>query len=234
VGPDEVRRLYDEDYAAGYDARFLTNDFNGPDTAFELELLGGLLKSGPEWLDAACGTGYFLRHFPEVRRIGADLSPAMLARARQDNPGADFALHDLREPRPEWTGRFGLVSCMWYAYTLVDGMAEALRLIDNLADWTSPSGTLFLPVADARLISRSQLSYEIGPTVGGGRILITGITWSFVEDDGRKTHAHLVTPQLEVLIEQLEQRFSRVEVVRYPFKPDGVSGRPALIASGKR
>lgn len=232
--PDEVRRLYDEDYAAAYDARFLTNDFNAPDTAFELELLGGLLESGPEWLDAACGTGYFLRQFLDIRRIGADLSPAMLERAGQDNPGAEFVQHDLREPRPEWLGRFGLVSCMWYAYSLVDSMAEVLQVIDNLADWTSASGTLFLPVADARLISRSSLPYEIGPTVGGGRILVTGILWSYIEDDGRKTHAHLVTPQLEVLVEQLERRFSRVEVVRYPFKPDGVNSRPALIASGKK
>src|SRR5947209_643221 len=110
--PEDVRRLYDENYAASYEAKFLTSPITAEDAAFEAHLLGDLLKPGRiEWLDVACGTGYFLRQFPNVRRTGIDLSPGMLERARPDNPGADLFQQDYRIPRPEWTDRFGLVSC---------------------------------------------------------------------------------------------------------------------------
>lgn len=231
--PEDVKRLYDENYAASYESKFLTSPITAEDTAFEAHLLGDLLKPGIEWLDVACGTGYFLRQFPHVRRIGLDLSPHMLERARRDNPGAIFFERDYRVATPEWTDRFGLVSCMWYSYSLVDTISEICEVIGNLARWTNRRGTCFVPLADPRMIARSNLPYDV---VDGfaGRTIITGITWSFREDDGSKVHAHLVTPQLEFMVEQFERFFATVRIIRYPYKPDGINGRPALIATDKR
>ncbi len=230
---DDVKRLYDADYAATYDEKFLFSPSTAADAEFEVELVGRLLEGGPEWLDVACGTGYFLSRFPQARRVGSDLSPAMLEKARRAAPGVPLFEHDFRRARPEWDGRFGLVSCMWYAYSLVETMNEVAQVIDNLADWTSASGTCFLPVGDARLISLCNLPYEV-PRAAPGRVVITGILWSFVEDGGEKVHAHLVTPQMEWLVERFERRFRSVEVIRYPFKANGVDGRPAIIARNKR
>jgi SAM-dependent methyltransferase len=233
VLPEDIKRLYDANYAASYEAKFLTSPITAEDTAFEVQLLQGLLKRGGEWLDVACGTGYFLRQFPNVRRTGIDLSPAMLELARQDNPGLDLFEQDYRLPRREWIDRFSLVSCMWYAYTLVDTVAQVRDVIGNLALWTSRSGTCFVPLADPRMIARSNLPYEV--TDGfAGRTIITGIVWSFIEEDGSKEHAHLITPQLEFMVEQFERFFVTVRVIRYPHKPDGINGRPALIATDKR
>jgi SAM-dependent methyltransferase len=233
--PEEVRRLYDTDYAATYDARFLGGAIVAPDAQFEVELLRTLLQGGPDWLDVACGTGHFLRQFPHVRRTGIDLSPAMLERARQGNEGVEFLEQDFRQPRQEWSGRFGLISCMWYAYTLVDTMADISVLVRNMADWTSASGTCFLPLADPRLIARVDLPREhfFGSGADGGRVTIDGILWSYIEEDGRKVHAHLVTPQVEYMVAEFGRHFTDVRVVRYPHKPDGIHGRPALIATGK-
>ena len=231
--PEDVRRLYDASYAASYEAKFLISPITAEDTAFEVQTLDGLLRPGIEWLDVACGTGYFLRQFPNARRTGIDLSPDMLELAQRDNPGADFFEQDYRLPRPEWADRFDLVSCMWYAYSMVDTVAEICEIIGNLAQWTSRSGTCFVPLADPRLIARSNLPYEVH-NLTPGRIFITGILWSFIEEDGNKVHAHLVTPQVEFIVEQFERFFARVSVIRYPHKPDGINGRPALLATAKR
>jgi ubiquinone/menaquinone biosynthesis C-methylase UbiE len=61
---DEIVRLYDEAYAAIYEREFLLAPLVQSDTEAELALLKGFLTTGTTWLDVACGTGFFLRHFP--------------------------------------------------------------------------------------------------------------------------------------------------------------------------
>src|SRR5450631_3662112 len=103
---DEIVRLYDREYAATYEEKFLLSPLTKADTEFEISLLRGLLKPGVTWLDVACGTGYFLRQFPEVQRAGIDLSWAMLEHARTANPGVLLSEHDFREPIPAWQDRW--------------------------------------------------------------------------------------------------------------------------------
>jgi len=191
------------------------------------------LKPGVTWLDVACGTGYFLRHFPEAERAGIDLSPAMLRLAPQANPGIPLIEHDFRDPIPAWQDRWSLVSCMWYAYSLVDTVADMLRLIANLATWTAPAGTCFVPLADPRLITGVPLPYQ-AYSPNAGKVMITGIQWSYVEDGGRKVHSHLIAPNLEFMVEQFDSYFENVSIVRYPPAFPGWEGRPALVATWKR
>src|SRR4051812_41927154 len=108
-----VTRLYDEEYASSYEDKFINSDRSRADVQHELVLLEQFLAESRTWLDVACGTGFFLRHFPDVERAGTDISPAMLRRARDGNPGVPLLLHDFRDPLPAWEGRWGLVSCMW-------------------------------------------------------------------------------------------------------------------------
>jgi SAM-dependent methyltransferase len=230
---DEIVRLYDREYTSTYEEQFLLSPLTKPDTEFETSLLRELLKPGVTWLDVACGTGYFLRQFPQVERAGIDLSPAMLQHARAANPGVPLSEHDFREPMPGWQDRWGLVSCMWYAYGLVDTVRDLVRLIENLASWTAPDGTCFVPLADPRLITGVNLPYQaVSPSPG--KVMITGILWSYVEDGGQKVHSHLIAPNLEFMVEQFETFFESVSIIRYPPTfPDG-KGRPALLAKRKR
>jgi SAM-dependent methyltransferase len=233
MNEEEIVRLYDEDYAAAYEENFLLSPLAKPDSDHELALLRGFLKPGVTWLDVACGTGYFLRHFPEVDRAGIDLSPAMLRLARKTNPGIALIEHDFRDPIPTWKDRWGLVSCMWFAYGLVDTIQDILRLIENLASWTAPEGTCFVPLAYPRFIAGVDLPYE-ARTVFPGKVLITGILWSYIEDGGRKVHSHMIAPNLEFMIEQFKTYFENVSIQLYPPAIDGAEGRPALVATGKR
>src|SRR5262245_49746429 len=130
---EEIIDLYDDEYAASYEQKFILSSLAKSDTDFELRLIRRLLRPRESWLDVACGTGYFLRHFPEVERAGIVLSPAMLKLAQSANPGATLLQHDFRDPIPTWNDSWGLVSCMWYAYGLVNTVSDLQAVVRNLA-----------------------------------------------------------------------------------------------------
>ncbi len=231
---EHLVRLYDRAYAATYDARFLTSDLARSDAAYELELMGSWLSPGMRWLDVACGTGYFLRHFPDVERAGLDLSPAMLEAAREANPGVEFVEGSYLDPHPEWRDRWDLVSCMWYAYGLVGSMDEVERVIEHLADWTSPRGRCFVPLADPRLILGVDFA-SMPASPWPGEVEITGILWSYREDDGAKAHANQVAPTVEYMVRLLARHFGAVHLETYPPAMPGWEGRRcAAVATGKR
>lgn len=230
---DHVTQLYDDKYAASYEEKFLASPLHRSDSEYELDLIKQFLADSGTWLDVACGTGYFLRHFPECERAGVDISPAMLRVAREANPGIPLVLHDFREPLTSWENRWDLVSCMWYAYGLVDTIDELQKVIHNLWSWTSMEGTCFVPLADPRLITGVNLPY-LAPSLSEGRVQVTGILWSYIEDDGHKIHSQMLAPNLEYMVECFQMYFSRVDIVRYPPAFAGWEGRPALVASGKK
>ena len=90
-----------------------------------------------------------------------------------------------------------------------------------------------MPLADPRLITGVNLPYQ-APTHNDGRVMITGILWSYIEDDIGAAHAHQLAPNIEFMVELFRQYFERVDVIRYPPAFQGWQGRPALLASGKR
>lgn len=234
MNPDEIRQLYDQSYAASYEDKFLHATIAQVDRDFEEKLIGELLPSDGRWLDAACGTGYFLSRFPNATRAGLDLSPAMIEWARAANPSAELFEGDLREARPEWVDQWDLVTCMWYAYGLVDSLKQVLAVLENLAAWTSPNGTLMLPISDPRMIARANFPYQTTDTPWEGDVFVEAILWSYVDEEGQKCHAHQISPTPEFLVDALSRLFARVESVRYPPAMPGWEGvRTALVAKEK-
>lgn len=232
---DQIRQLYDESYASTYNERFLTAGLAKSEAEFEEELLRKLLRPGMRWLDAACGTGYFLSLFPEVQRAGLDLSPAMIERARQVNPNVTFHLRSFLEPSPEFENQWDFVSCMWYAYGLVDTLDQVEQVIRNLASWTSPDGTCFVPLADPGVIlGGMNLPYKL-PSPWAGDVLVSGIIWSYVEDAGTKVHSHMIAPQVPWMRQLFDELFESVEQIVYPPPfPGWQALRSVLIGRRKR
>jgi len=122
---------------------------------------------------------------------------------------------------------------MWYAYGFVDTVGELSKLVANLWSWTSMTGTCFVPLADPRLITGVNLPYQ-APTHNAGRVMITGILWSYIEDSIGAAHTHLLAPNIEFMVELFGRYFERTEIVRYPPAAASGPGRPALVASGKK
>src|SRR5260370_39956298 len=113
---EDIARLYDANYAASYEEKFLFSNLTKSDSDYEVELLRGFLASGATWLDAACGTGYFLKQFPEVEHAGFDLSPAMIARGRKANPEVPTPENEFSEQVPASSKRWARLTCMANRY----------------------------------------------------------------------------------------------------------------------
>jgi SAM-dependent methyltransferase len=232
----QVLQTYDGDYARTYNERFLLNERSGIAFGRETQIVKGLLQGGGKWLDVACGTGCLLSRFPGVPRAGVDISPAMLALARQANPDALFFKEgDFKAPVPEWEGQWALVTCMWYSYCLVETMAEIRDLIKNVASWTSDQGACFVPVWDPRNLSEKIRTPYVNPDrFYGGEVLITGVTWTWIEESGKR-HDNMVAPQIEHMVAMFQEFFDTVEIMTYPLsRRRWGPKRKAILAKGKK
>lgn len=215
----EVQSLYDQAYAEAYDNKFLHSKVDRTRTSEFSRMIGEHLGSPEEnrsWLDLGCGTGYFLSQFPNHERAGLDLSMAMLNIARQRNPKAKFVHGSFHEERQEWTKKWDVITCMWYAYGLLDNLREVRLLLENMAMWCKPDGLVFLHYANPRLISGAQFPDCIEHPQG--LIQIDGIQWSFVEP-GNKVHTSQLAPTLDWIRRSSKDLFSSMEVVAHEPAP---------------
>jgi SAM-dependent methyltransferase len=230
----EIRQLYDAAYAVSYDDNYLVSDLFQECTRFELSLIGEWLTRARNWLDVACGTGYFLSQFPTVDRAGIDISPAMLAVARNANSGIPLCLRDFRDPIEEWRNRWDLVTSMWFAYAYADSVDEIDSFIRNLAAWTSPTGVCFLPVCDPDVLCKTSIPHHPSADSTDGHLTITGVVWSWVDQPSGRQHTNLIAPHLQHMVTVFRECFQHVRIMEYPrFQTDGMSARKAIIASDK-
>jgi SAM-dependent methyltransferase len=232
----QVLQTYDDEYARTYDERFLLNKRSAVAFDRETRIVKELLHGGGRWLDVACGTGCLLSRFPGVPRAGMDVSPAMLAVASEANQDALFFKQgDFKTSVPEWEGQWSLVTCMWYSYCLVDSLAEIRALIANFASWTSDQGACFVPVWDPRNLSGKIKTPYVNPDrFYGGDVLITGVTWTWIEESGKR-HDNMVAPQIEHMVAMFREFFDDVRVVTYPLSRSWWSPkRKAILAKGAK
>lgn len=231
----QVLKIYDEEYAGKYDDRFILSEPSKIGFKNEVKIVAEFLRDGGKWLDVACGTGSLLSCFPGVPRAGVDISPAMLERARRANPDALFFKEgNFKNPAPEWQGQWDLVTCMWYAYCLVESMAEVHQLIENLSSWTSAQGTCFMPVWDPHILSKDvSIPYRIPDKQYGGDVLLVGVNWSWIEDSGKR-HENMVAPNPDYMKAAFQEYFRDVNLISYPLSRFGRAGRKAIVARAKK
>jgi SAM-dependent methyltransferase len=224
---EDIADLYDDKLANDWNHRLLRESKR---VAFEIKTLERLLGGVDSWLDVACGTGYFLSRFSGVKRAGFDISPSMVKLAQEKNPDAMFVrVADYRDEFPEWTGQWGLVSCMWQAYNYVNTMAELERVIANLARWTSENGCCFVPFG-APLGKKPPVPYKRdAKTVWGGLVVNLGVVWSWMDEKTGKMHENLIEPHPEHMEAMFRRHFRIVDVLRYPKE-----GLHAVVASSKK
>jgi SAM-dependent methyltransferase len=232
----QVLETYDDDYAQTYNERFLLNERSKIAFDREIRIVKELLPGVGKWLDVACGTGCLLSQFPGVPRAGLDISPVMLELARQANRDALFFREgDFKAAVPEWDGQWSLVTCMWYAYCLVESMAEVRDLIRNLAAWTSDTGACFVPVWEPRNLSKHiRTPYVVPDRFYGGNVLITGVMWTWIEESGKR-HDNMVAPHIDHMVAMFKEYFDVVEVMQYPLSRHRWGPRrKAILATSKK
>lgn len=233
---DQLLNIYTQQYAQHYNHKFLTNAFSIHSANFEHSVLKGLVNENTEWLDAGCGTGYFLSLFPGYKRAGLDISAGMLKEAQSVNPDAMFFREgDFRNDIVGWHNKWDLISSMWYPYSYLDSMIEFETMAMNFVRWLKPGGTLFLPICDMEDLRPlvPPIPYFEYEQVYAGSIAITGYTWTWIEDDGGKTHTHMIAPHVEHVAQLLSPYFESIEIIRYPPVYEGWVARKAIIAKVK-
>jgi SAM-dependent methyltransferase len=243
MDPDAVRELYDVDTARTYNERWHGSNW-GNDTEHTAEAIGRRVVDGIRWLDVGCGTGHFLSRFPGVDRAGTDLSPSMLAEARKASPDALFFKEwDFRNDNPEWRDGFSLVTCTGQPWSYLDTVVETEKVIENLANWTAPGGTLLVLAKDQLDLSGVDLPYHINGEPGfPGTIYMKAVVWSMVDrshehipEIGNKWHHNMVWPLIDHWVATLGLYFNTVIVESLPHDPPWMhTPRRMLVAKDKR
>ncbi|MBD2186080.1 class I SAM-dependent methyltransferase [Planktothrix sp. FACHB-1355] len=219
---EQVLETYDEAYAEAYNQKFLTDIHSQTKTASELQILTELLRekgSTVRWLDVACGTGYYLSCFPEVQRAGLDISQAMLNIAKIKNPNIPLIQGNFRDKSLINKGEWDVISSMWWAYSFAESISEIELLIENISDWLTDDGVCFMPICEPSKNLYSDptkvpyVAFEDAPAYGG-KILVTGVMWSWIQPNGKR-HDNMLVPQIEYMIELFKKHFQTVESIEY-------------------
>jgi SAM-dependent methyltransferase len=234
VEPHEVQALYGGAYAASYNDIWQNSDAWRAEAGHHVRHIGEHIGPDTKWLDAGCGTGFNLSHFAGTERAGLDLSPDMLAEARKANPDATFRQGDLRVDIPEWHEKWDLVTCTGQPWSYVDSMGEIETILTNLAGWTAPTGTCFLPMADLSDVTGFMLPlvHPDDPDPYDAPI-IDGVIWSLWENN--RYHRSQVWPSVSWCVGVMARHFARIDIVKWPHDaPLLPIARRVLVATDKR
>jgi SAM-dependent methyltransferase len=103
-----------------------------------LDLLGDL--DGKTVLDAGCGQGFLARILAArgARVVGIDLSPRLIALAREQDPAGTitYRVADLSRPLPDLAGQFDRIG----SYLALNDVADHRGFATTLAALTGPGG----------------------------------------------------------------------------------------------
>jgi len=233
----QVRELYDARHADRYEETWQLSDVWSRESVHYVRSIGEHLRAGSRWLDVGCGTGYFLSQFPDVERAGVDLSPAMLARARANNPGdVELREGDIAVDIEDWHGQWDLVTSTGQAWGYLSSMEEIEQAASNMAGWTREGGVLLVQPADLTDLTGHRLDYDFsGETPPPNTTVVTGAIWTYYEDGD--IHWNQIWPSLDQWVGWLAHDFEQIEILNWPHEPPPPYlsyPRRVLVASGKR
>jgi hypothetical protein len=160
----------------------------------------------------------------------------MLEQARKESPDALFFKEgDFRNEMEEWNAAWSLVTTMWTPYGYVESMKEVEKVVSNMINWTKPGGSIFIPVMDIEdFRPNTIIPYEEKAEDFDGTLLLTGYTWTWIENGSNNFHENMVAPHAEHFVRLLAPWFEKVEVLRYPPYMPGWVSRKAILATGRR
>jgi len=104
-----------------------------------------IAKQNAEVLELACGPGnitkYLLEKRPDLKILGTDLAPNMIALAKSNNPSAEFQLMDCRDIKQHGK-RYDAIMCGFCLPYL--SKVEAIKLISDASEALSNGGVLYI------------------------------------------------------------------------------------------
>ena len=107
-------------------------------------------------LDLACGTGILCRilHDAGIAAEGTDLSPGMIAIARENNPDIPFRVADMVTDRPD--RKVALVTCTGDAVNHIPDLGDVAQIFRNVWECLLPGGLFVFDILDEGEVSDSE------------------------------------------------------------------------------
>ena len=142
----EGNGVYDDFYADIYD--YLV--FNPMKNEFEVsEILKSTSPNAQSVIaDIGCGTGHHVHHLADEQHLnvtGVDLSPAMVAKAREKYPSLQYKVGDAMDARLFQDQSLTHVTCLYFTLYY---MKDKLRFFNHCHSWLMPGGYLVVHLAD--------------------------------------------------------------------------------------
>ena len=100
-------------------------------------------SAGARLLDVACGTGHHLEHLTHsFDAEGLDLSPELLACAKERNPGLTFHCADMRTF--DLPDKFDVITCLFSSIGYMTTVEDLEKAVANMAHHLVPGGVLIV------------------------------------------------------------------------------------------
>ena len=224
---------YNEEYSQNYDERWPENKFWKEEVNFTSSLINQLLNNCSRWLDAGCGTGYYLKQFSHIYRTGFDLSETMLDIAKKNNSHTVlFKLHDISKEMNDWKNKWDLVTCTGQPWAYLENMRLIERVVKNLYDWTSDSGSCLLIPDDIQSAYGLSIRYNFFESDYSCQDnVLNALIWTYIDDEFN--HKYLVYPLLDQWIRWFSKYFEEIHIEYKKFKTH-VEPRTYIICKRKK
>lgn len=227
---------YDDAYAEAYNSLWPQNPSFQKETAYHIETLKTIIKPDSNWLDAGCGTGFFLSHFNGISRAGFDLSMPMLEKAREVNKDAlFFENHDISESKEVWNGQWDLVSCTGQPWSYLPNIKLIAKTVENLYNWTKAgSGVCLLTPVDVMDLFNLKPDYAFSnQQLETNTPTANAIIWSVHESEASGKHDFLIYPNFDQWIRWFSMYFNTIEVLHWPIEGYNIPRR-CLVCRDKK
>lgn len=147
--------IYDDFYSDIYD--YLV--FNNVKNQYEIgEIINNTSPTSESIiLDIGCGTGHHVAEIgsKDLNVIGIDISPSMIAKAKEQFPDYKFEVGDALNPDQFRFSSFTHILCLYFT---IYYMKDKMRFFKNCFDWLMPGGYLVI-----HLVNRDQFDPILPP-----------------------------------------------------------------------
>lgn len=226
---------YNDDYAKMYNHIWPQNPIHKDEANSHIETIKSLLTLNTRWLDAGCGTGYFLSHFSEISRAGFDLSETMIEIAKNANPGALFLdTHDLSKPNSEWNNNWDLVTCTGQPWAYLGSLELIEKSVENLWSWVSSGGKLFLTPLDIQDLFGVEVKYHFTEEEAQSVNSLMNAVISTYNESNEVGHLNLIYPNLDQWVRWLGKFFGKIEIGTWDNVQSYSFPRRYLVCSNKK
>jgi len=223
-----------------YDTIYSFKDYEAETQRLMIIIRENLRSDGNRLLDVACGTG---RHIEHLRgpfdTEGLDISPEMLAIARERNPGVPFHQGDMTDF--DLGCEFDVVTCLFSSIGYVRTLDNLHRAMAAMARHLVPGGLLviepwFTPDAwkprsvHALLIDQPELKIaRVNTSFAEGRLSYFDLHYLIATPEGTE---HFVERHELGLFETEEMRAALATAsLEVTYNADGLMGRGLFIAT---